>query len=78
MKIGYQGLTKSEKRSFIKEVKYEEELKEALQDIESIINPWCINVDGTLCSVLINGTPYCCDNCMRKQNWLRNDGNAKN
>jgi hypothetical protein len=33
------------------------------------INPWCKNADGSLCDNLRNLTPYCCDNCLRKQNY---------
>jgi hypothetical protein len=34
---------------------------------DNTMNPWCKN--PTLCPNLTNRTPYCCDNCIRKQMW---------
>jgi hypothetical protein len=36
-------------------------------DNTAVVNPWCKN--PTLCPTLRNNTPYCCDNCIRKQMW---------
>jgi hypothetical protein len=34
---------------------------------DNTMNPWCKYPD--ICPILQHNTPYCCDNCIRKQMW---------